>query len=139
MYAIRSYYEMAAAMSDVLRRSEDSRIIIKDIENISFQTRLLALNASVEAARAGTAGAGFAVVADEVKKLAARSADASVQTVDIIEKNVAQAASGSRVLNLGTAAFAGVRDRAEQMGNLLAEMRSSLKKHADEIDRNNFV
>ena len=68
--------------------------IIGVIDRIAFQTNILALNASVEAARAGDAGRGFSVVAAEVRNLALHSASAAKEIKTLIEKNAANVRTG---------------------------------------------
>ncbi|MCI8303775.1 MAG: methyl-accepting chemotaxis protein [Lawsonibacter sp.] len=80
---------LSSAMDNISANAQQITKIAKDIEDIAFQTNILSLNASVEAARAGAAGKGFAVVADEVKQLAAKSAQAAQSATAMVDNTKA--------------------------------------------------
>lgn len=86
--------QLQQAMEEISTNAGEISKISKLIEDIAFQTNILALNASIEAARAGAAGKGFAVVADEVRNLSAKSSDAAKSTSTIINQSYERIQSG---------------------------------------------
>jgi methyl-accepting chemotaxis protein len=85
---------MNMSMNQIVESSKDMKNIIEIINTISEKTNLLALNASIEAARAGTAGKGFAVVALEISRLADQTASSVKEIDNLIKKNNRQILEG---------------------------------------------
>lgn len=97
--------DLNTAMERISSSSMEIGKIIDTIENIAFQTNILALNAVVEAARAGSTGKGFAVVADEVRNLASKSDEAAKATKELIEGSIAAVSEGGQVVGQVTEAL----------------------------------
>ncbi|GHV33005.1 hypothetical protein FACS18949_05820 [Clostridia bacterium] len=109
--------ELTRAVNDITEASESIGKVIKVIDDIAFQTNILALNASVEAARAGQHGKGFAVVADEVRSLASKSASAAADSAKLISNSMDKARLGAKIAAETAASLSeiveGIRDSSE--------------------------
>ena len=89
--------ELSKTMAQIDDSARQIGTILNDIEGIAFNTNLLAINAAVEAARAGQHGKGFAVVAEEVRNLATKSAQSAKETASLIKNSAERAHQGSEL------------------------------------------
>lgn len=124
---------LTSAMEDISKSSQQIGGIIKTIEDISFQTNILALNASVEAARAGEAGKGFAVVAEEVKNLANKSAVSANDITELIEGSMKLVQHGTTLTADTTKALAVGVSGAQKSTELVGRIAESAMQQAQSL------
>ncbi len=127
--------ESAEAIADLGQRSNQIGKILSVIKDIADQTNLLALNAAIEAARAGEQGRGFAVVADEVRKLAERTTAATSEIssmVGIIQDDTGRAVTTMRQSNADVQEGVSL---ANQAGRALQDIAASVEQVAAMIGR----
>ena len=124
-------YEVVQRVKDSLneigQHSEKMGEIISVIDDVAEQTNLLALNAAIEAARAGEHGKGFAVVADEVRKLAERSAQSSKEIANLIFSSQKSTEKTNGIVGETITIVESIKDGAGEANDRLTEIVSGIQ------------
>lgn len=119
-----------AAMDAIRQSSQEISKIVELIDGIAFQTNLFALNAGVEAARAGDAGKGFAVVANEVRALAQRSAESAKSIRALISTSAEQVSDGVEQVNEAGQLLEKIVGRVGHIKSMVGEIAAAAQAQA---------
>lgn len=122
-------------MNDISLTSKDIKKILKTIDNIAFQTNILALNASVEAARAGSYGRGFSVVAGEVRNLSIQAAAAAKETSILIENSLKTIEDGKNIADVTSKNFKEIEDGLFAMVDSIEDIAIFLDSQSNSMDQ----
>ncbi len=122
------------SITEIERSSNQIIGIIQSIEDIAFQTNILALNASVEAARAGSAGKGFAVVADEVRMLATKSSKAASDSASLVDNSIQSVQKGAALIKDTAHNLDAIMEHSKATAENAATIQKILETQADNVE-----
>jgi len=129
--------QTSTSMEEINKHVSSISEAITIIDQISFQTNILSLNAAVEAATAGEAGKGFAVVAQEVRNLASRSAEAANEIKILVENAISKTNDGKTIATKMSQGYEELNNKIEATSKIISEVSNASSKQQESIQQIN--
>ena len=129
--------EVKGAMGEISESSSKIADIVNLVNEIAFQTNILAINAAIEAAKAGELGKGFAVVAIEVRDLAQRSAEAAKDIKNLIDSSIERVERGGELVQGNTEKLKEISGGIQEVADIMGEISAASKEQYSGIEQIN--
>ncbi|MBF0528801.1 MAG: cache domain-containing protein [Deltaproteobacteria bacterium] len=127
--------QMVTAMNEMKEAGHQIVKIVRMIDDIAFQTNILAINAAIESARAGRHGRGFAVVAEEVRHLSNRSAQAAQEAAGLVSATIDKVETGAAMAGRTETILSEIVDSAIKVADLIGQIASAANEQSESANQ----
>lgn len=125
--------QLAVHMKSIAEAGRKIAVIVNAVEEIAFQTKILSLNAAIEAAHAGDAGAGFSVVATEVKTLAERCSQAARDSEELLNESAGRTSNGVKSIEAVQVAIREIANQCGGVKSLISQIDSGTREQSESL------